>query len=108
MSSAVPLSERPSRPPGLNDQDRAVYRSLAAALNVPYVVARGSRVAGHWVDDSDYDVLVPSTRPDLRAVLGEHGASNRIRWDAQVGSGHLVDQWNEAAGRLVMEIVRVT
>lgn len=42
------------------DADRAIFAWIAAELRLPGVWAWGSRTRGWWVEESDYDVLVPT------------------------------------------------
>lgn len=42
------------------DADHNIFAWIAAELGLPGVWAWGSRTRGWWVEESDYDVLVPT------------------------------------------------
>jgi predicted nucleotidyltransferase len=75
------------KPTGLNDANKAMFNDIGKAAGAEFIVARGSRVKGYWIDSSDYDCVIwmPSSKSkEVQDKLKEFMKQNNIKIDAQV------------------------
>jgi hypothetical protein len=83
------LGRETDKPIGLNNADKAMFLSIGKACNAPFIIARGSRVKGYWIDSSDYDCVIwlPYIQANrVRKALDEFMQVNKIKIDAQVSN----------------------
>lgn len=72
---------------GLSDADKAMFNAIGKAAGADFIIAKGSRIKGYWVDSSDYDCIIwlPSIQAKkVHDKLKEFMKQNNIKIDAQV------------------------
>jgi predicted nucleotidyltransferase len=43
---------------GLNEKDLTIFKQIGKYVGSSYIIARGSRIKGYWIETSDYDVVI--------------------------------------------------